>query len=188
MPSTQKRESGRRRALAISSYPVPPPEAVSEMRKKLFSNRFVDEHLSALLGRASYAISEEFHEDTRRHRLPIPHWRIMACLYDNEGRSLSELSDLTLISQPTVTRLVQRLEKKGLIKKSADGRDRRMQRVKLTARGLEKVRGLITLANERQKRILQGLDAEALKATLQYLIAFCAAKRRRRRPLSPMTF
>src|SRR5262245_10521905 len=94
MPSTHKKEPGRRHALAISSYPLPPPEAVSEMRKKLFSNRFVDEHLSALLGRASYAISEEFHEDTRRYRMPIPHWRILACLYDNEGLSLSELSDL----------------------------------------------------------------------------------------------
>jgi len=188
MRSTKKGLPRQRRALAISSYPVPPPEAVSEMQRKLFANRFVDEHLSALLGRASLAISEEFHEDTRRYRLPIPHWRIMACLFDTDGMSLSELSELTLISQPTMTRLVQRLENKGLLKKSADGRDRRMLRVKLTARGLDKVRDLITLADERQKRILQGLDADALKTTLQYLIAFCAAKRRRRRPLSPMTY
>jgi DNA-binding MarR family transcriptional regulator len=188
MRSTPKSTPRPRRRLAISSYPLPPPEAVSEMQRKLFSNRFVDEHLSALLGRASLAISEEFHEDTRRYRMPIPHWRIMACLFDTEGMSLSELSDLTLITQPTVTRLVQRLETKGLLRKSADGRDRRMLRVKLTARGNEKVRELITLANERQKRILQGLDAEALKTTLQYLIAFCAAKRRRKRSISPMTY
>jgi DNA-binding MarR family transcriptional regulator len=63
-----------------------------------------------------------------------------------------------------------------------------MQRVTLTARGHAKVRDLIVLAEERQKRILHGLDAEALKGTLRYLIAFCAAKRRRRRPLSPLTY
>jgi DNA-binding MarR family transcriptional regulator len=158
------------------------------MQRKLFSNRFVDEHLSALLGRASLAISEEFHEDTRRYRMPIPQWRIMACLYDSDGISLSELSELTLVTQPTVTRLVQRMESAGLLKKSADGRDRRVLRAKLTARGKDKVRDLITLANERQKRILHGLDAEGLKKSLQYLIAFCAAKRRRKRPLSPMTY
>src|SRR5678815_4933760 len=81
MRSTPKSTPRPRRRLAISSYPLPPPEAVSEMQRKLFSNRFVDEHLSALLGRASLAISEEFHEDTRRYRMPIPHWRIMACLF-----------------------------------------------------------------------------------------------------------
>lgn len=158
------------------------------MEQKLFSNRFVDNHLSALLGRASMAISEEFHEDTRRYRMPIPHWRILACLSGNLGMSLTELSELTLISQPTVTRLVQRLESKGLIVKSTDGRDRRALKVKLTARGREKVRDLLDLADARQARILQGLDAEALKQSLRYLIAFCAAKRRRHRAISPMTY
>lgn len=188
MRSRHKNQASPRHRLSVSSYPVPPPEAVIEMQKKLFSDRFVDEHLSALLGRASVAISEEFHEDTRRYRMPIPHWRIMGCLFENDGMSLSELADLTLITQPTVTRLVQRLEAKRLLRKSADGRDRRMQRVALTARGHDKVRDLVTLANERQKRILQGLDAETLKQSLRYLIAFCAAKRRRRRPHSPMTY
>ena len=52
--------------MAVSSYPVPPPEAVSEMRKNLFSNRFVDEHLSALLGRASYAMEPSHYEEVPR--------------------------------------------------------------------------------------------------------------------------
>ena len=147
------------------------------MRGELFSGRFVDTHLSALLGRASVAISAEFHEDVRRHRMPIPHWRILATLGDSPGMSLSVLADLTLINQPTVTRLVQRLEAKGMLRKSPDPHDGRVMRAFLTRLGLEKVRELITLAEERQKRILQGLDADALKESLQYLIAFCAAKR-----------
>jgi MarR family transcriptional regulator, organic hydroperoxide resistance regulator len=178
----------RRHPLAVSSYPLPSPEAVTEMQRKLFSGRFADEHLAALLGRASVVVSAEFHEDVRRYQMPVPHWRIMACLHDNSAMSLSELTDLTLISQPTVTRLVQRLEKKGLIRKSIDGRDRRILRVTLTSLGHREVDELITLANERQKRLLHGLDAEALKAALHYLIAFCTAKRRRKRPLERMTY
>jgi MarR family transcriptional regulator, organic hydroperoxide resistance regulator len=174
--SMPKRAAGRRQS-ATPSYPVPPPEAVSEIQRRLFSGRFVDNHLSALLGRASVAISAEFHEDVRRHRMPIPHWRVLATLSDNRGISLSELADLTLFNQPTVTRLVQRLEAKGLLRKSTDARDRRIIRVFLTKRGHQKVDQLIALASDRQKRILQGLDAEALKEALQYLIAFCAAKR-----------
>jgi DNA-binding MarR family transcriptional regulator len=172
----QKR-STRSRQLTAPSYPVPSPEIVSEMQRRLFSGRFVDNHLSALLGRASVAISEEFHEDVRRHRMPIPHWRILASLSDNTGVSLSELAELTLFNQPTVTRLVQRLESKGLLRKATDAWDRRITRVFLTKRGHEKVDQLIALAGARQEQVLQGLDAEALKASLQYLIAFCAAKR-----------
>jgi len=147
------------------------------MQRRLFSGRFVDNHLSALLGRASVAISAEFHEDVRRYRMPIPHWRILATLSDNTGISLSELGELTLLNQPTVTRLVQRLEAKGLLQKATDARDRRIMRVFLTKRGHQKVDQLIALATDRQKQILQGLDAEALKASLHYLIAFCVAKR-----------
>lgn len=178
----------RRQPLAVSSYPLPSPEAVSETQRKLFLGRFVDDHLSALLGRASVVVSAEFHEDVRRHHMPIPHWRILACLSDSPGMSLADLTDLTLITQPTVTRLVQRLEQNGLIRKSADGRDRRVLRVALTAQGHRKVDELIALANERQKRLLQGLDADALKAALHYLIAFCVARRRRKRPLERMTY
>ena len=60
-----EKRSSRPRRVAASSYPVPSPEDVSEIQRKLFSGRFVDDHLSALLGRASVAISEEFHEDVR---------------------------------------------------------------------------------------------------------------------------
>ncbi len=109
--------------------------------------------------------------------MPIPQWRVMASLSDSSGMSLSELSELTLINQPTVTRLVQRLEAQGFLRKTPDAADRRVVRVALTKRGREKVGELIVLAKARQKRILQGLDEGALRASLHYLIAFCAAKR-----------
>lgn len=167
-----------RRRPVLLSYPVPTPDAVSAMQKALFTGRFVDEHLAALLGRASAVISAEFHEDVRRHRMPIPQWRVMATLSGSGGMSLSVLSERTLINQPTLTRLVQRLEGNGLLRKLSDPVDRRMVRVSLTKRGQAKVRELIVLAEARQKLILQGLDEATLKASLQYLIAFCAAKRR----------
>ena len=52
--------------------------------------------------------------------MPIPQWRVMATLSDSSGMSLSELSELTLINQPTVTRLVQRLEAQGFLRKTPD--------------------------------------------------------------------
>lgn len=147
----------------------------------MFSGRFADEYLSALLARASVAVSTEFNADMGRRGVAIHQWRVLGSLFDSPDLSLSDLAELTVIKQPTLTRLVQRLEKRGLIRKVIDPEDRRHVRLSLTARGRQEVQDLIRIAKERQKRILHGLDAEGLVAALRHLIAFCAAKRRRRR-------
>jgi DNA-binding MarR family transcriptional regulator len=179
MPARQKKRPAprRRQRLSITSYPLPSPEAVQAMEKEMFSGRFVDEYLSALLARASIAVSTEFNADMGRRGMPIPHWRILGSLSDNPGLSLSDVAELTLIKQPTLTRLVQRLEKHGLVRKQIDPHDRRLVRLSLTTRGRNEVKDLIRIARERQKRVLHGLDAEGLMAALRHLIAFCAAKR-----------
>jgi DNA-binding MarR family transcriptional regulator len=165
----------------MTSYPLPTDEAVRAMERDMFSGRFVDTYLSALLARASIAVSTEFNADMGRRRMPILQWRILASLSDSPGLSLSDVAELTLIKQPTLTRLVQRLEQRGLLRKVVDEKDRRLVRLSLTARGRDEVKDLVRIALERQKRILHGLDAEALVAALRHLIAFCAAKRRRKR-------
>ncbi len=182
MTKPKKKPATKARPPALSSYPVPDADAVERMSAALFSGRFVDDHLSALLARASVMISAEFHEDVRRHRMPIPHWRILATLSHGDAMAISELAELTVIKQPTITRVIQRMEALGLLHKRVDKHDRRVTRVTLTKAGRERVDELLVLAAERQKRILHGLDAEGLKAALRYLIAFCAAKRDRARP------
>ena len=164
--------------IAPTSYPMPSADAVQAMQREIFADRFVDDYLSALLARASMAISAEFNEDTRRHKVPVPHWRIMACLSDGDAMSLSQLSELTVIQLPTLTRVVRRLEQRGLLRRQADPADRRVALIGLTARGRTQVAPLLDLARERQKRLLEGMDAAGLKSALQHLIAFCAARRR----------
>ena len=146
----------------------------------MFSGRFVDGYLSALLARASIAVSTEFNVDMGQRGIPMLQWRILGSLSDNPGLSLSDVAELTLIKQPTLTRLVQRMEKRGLIRKAIDPDDRRHVRLSLTARGRGEVKDLIRIAMERQKRVLHGLDAEGLMAALRHLIAFCAVKRGRK--------
>ncbi|HEX7007597.1 MAG TPA: MarR family transcriptional regulator [Alphaproteobacteria bacterium] len=180
MPARQRKRPTlrRRQKLSIASYSLPSDEAVRAMEREMFAGRFVDEYLSALLARASIAVSREFNNDVDRRGMPIPQWRILASLWDNPGLSLSDLAELTVLKQPTLTRLVQRLQKRGLVRKEIDPHDRRLLRLSLTARGRNEVKDLIRIARERQKRVLHGLDADGLIAVLRHLIAFCAAKRR----------
>jgi len=179
-PPRRRVPRGRSDRPAITSYPMPSPEAVRAVERAMFRRRFVDQYLSALLARASAAVAEEINADIARRGMQINHWRILGSLWGGGSLTPSEVCALTLIKQPTVTRLVARLAADGLIRKSADPADRRLVRLTLTARGRAEVGDLIAMANERQRRLLDGLDAEQLTAALRHLIAFCAARRRRR--------
>ncbi|MGE0799458.1 MAG: MarR family winged helix-turn-helix transcriptional regulator [Lautropia sp.] len=181
-PRRRRRRSGL--PYAVPAYPQPAVRLVEQMSAEIFKGHFFDEYLASLLARASAAVSAEFNADVTRAGLPRLHWRVLATLHDSNGMAMSDIAELTLISPPTLTRLVQRLEQAGLVRTERDPRDRRTSRVYIEPAGSERVAGLVAMALERQRTLLDGMDAEALKASLRHLIAFCAARRRKRTVMS----
>src|ERR1700687_5078261 len=60
----------------------------------------------------------------------------------DEGRSCSEIAERMINRDPDITRLVDRLERRGLVARSRAGRDRRGVKTRITPAGLELLRGL----------------------------------------------
>jgi len=56
----------------------------------------------------------------------------------SNGQRLGYLSDRLLVDKSTVTRIIDQLEREGLVQRVADPTDRRAQRVLLTSAGLER--------------------------------------------------
>ena len=134
---------------------------------------FVDGYLAALLAQASQLISSEFHAVVRRQGLAVSEWRILATLADSAPMSIGRLARIALAKQPTVTRLLDRMQEKGHVERTAHGSDRRVTLVGITPAGRRLVDRLIVLAREHEDRVLApfGLArAEALKATLRRII------------------
>jgi len=176
----RKRRPRSKLPFSVPAYPRPSDEQVEKMYAEMFTGHFFDEYLAALLARASAAVSAEFNEDITRTGLPVLHWRVLATLHDVEDMAMSQIAELTLIPLPTLTRLVQRLAAAGQVHTRKDPDDRRTTRISITPEGREKVGGLVAMAKERQRTLLEGdVHAEALKKSLRHLIAFCAARRRR---------
>src|SRR5215204_5394563 len=66
--------------------------------------------------------------------------RIIFCIKrmvppDSPGVKMSELSNLLLVTTPTMTKQINNLETVGFVVKSADPDDRRVVRVRVTPRG-----------------------------------------------------
>lgn len=135
---------------------------------------FVDDYLPALLAQASHLISGEFHRIVTAKGFTVSEWRVLASLAGGKAISIGELASVSTMKQPTVTRILDRMEAKGEVRRVADQADRRVTRVRITAKGTRAVEKLIPLAHEHSNRVLEpfGLArAAGLTAMLQQMIA-----------------
>ena len=64
---------------------------------------------------------------------------------------------------PDVTRLIDRLEARGLVRRAQDRTDRRAVRIRITAAGLERMEPLDAVASTRLKAVLGPLGRERLE-------------------------
>jgi len=136
-------------------------------------DRFVEGYLAALLARASGLISSEFHAIVRRAGLPVAEWRILASLSGGEPIPVGQLAQLVIAPQPTVTRQLDRMARKGLVERFAHESDRRLTLAGLTPAGQALAGRLVTLARAHERRVLAPFGREQgaqLKRTLQALI------------------
>ncbi|GAB2454150.1 MAG: MarR family winged helix-turn-helix transcriptional regulator [Comamonas sp.] len=134
---------------------------------------FVDDYLPALLAQASKLISAEFHAVVEAEGLSVTEWRILASLTGTPGISTGRLAQISVSKQPTVTRLLDRMEARGYVERFAHDTDRRVTMVRIAPAGQTLVADLIQKAKEHELRVLQpfGLKrAEALKVTLRRII------------------
>ena len=137
------------------------------------SVRFVDNYLAALLAQASHLISSEFHEVVRSHGLSVSEWRVLASLAGGVPISIGQLAQVAVLKQPTVTRMLDRMEARQQVERLGHDGDRRVTLVRITATGSKMVARLIALAREHEARVLEpfGLPREEdLKATLRRII------------------
>ncbi|WP_338804476.1 MarR family winged helix-turn-helix transcriptional regulator [Xenorhabdus griffiniae] len=138
------------------------------------SKVFVDNYLPALLGRAWMLVSSQFHDVVEARGLSVLEWRVLSALTGSGSISTGLLAQKTVSKQPTITRVLQRLELQGYVARfSNGGRDRRITLVCLTEAGQKVVEGLLTEAESHEKSVLEPLGdgkSQLLKAVLQELI------------------
>lgn len=144
--------------------------------------RFIDDYLSYLLARASHLVSRQFHAQLKPRGMPVPVWRVLCTLSDGDGLPVTELAKMTLFKQPTLTKVIDRMSKQGLVERRPSERDRRKVLVFITPKGRSQITDLLTRAKHHEREVLAGLseaEVNALKAHLHNLIQRCGGPGRR---------
>lgn len=89
----------------------------------------------------------------------------------DEGRSCSEIAERMINRDPDITRLVDRLERRGLVKRCRDGKDRRVITTRITPVGLELLRSLDRPIEEFNRKLLGHMGEEQLRTLIKLLEA-----------------
>ena len=117
--------------------------------------KFLDEFLPYLLARASYLVSEDFTPLLRQANFDRSRWRILASLSDYDKVAIGKLADTVLMKQPTLTKVLDRMEEEGLVRRQHSKEDRRSVKVVITSRGREKVDELLQKVRAHEHAILK---------------------------------
>lgn len=93
--------------------------------------------LGYLVHEVARLMKRRFEEEARAHGITLPQWRVLAQVAMNEGISQVALAAATDTDPMTISGVLDRLEKRGLIDRYADPTDSRAKLARLTSEGEE---------------------------------------------------
>jgi DNA-binding MarR family transcriptional regulator len=133
----------------------------------------LDSYLPYLLNRAGARIAGAFSEEVRPLGATLQIWRVLAALRErHDGRRMGDLSETTSIEVSTLTRLVDSMEKKGLVSRRRDAGDARAVLLQVTPAGRRLTRRILPIAERYEAVALAGFNVaeiRTLKAALRRL-------------------
>jgi len=126
------------------------------------NNQFTKGELySFITGKASTAIARRLQKkfNTAGLNLTIEQWSVLYHLWKEDGQSQQQLCNATFRDKPSITRLVDNLEKLNLVKRVAAEKDRRINLIFLTRQGQKLQEETMKLADETLNEALESVPA-----------------------------
>jgi DNA-binding MarR family transcriptional regulator len=119
---------------------------------------------SFITGKASTAIARRLQKkfNSSDISLTIEQWSVLYHLWKQDGISQQELCNATFRDKPSITRLVDNLEKAGLVKRVASETDRRINNIFITKQAEKLQEKSMELAEETLNESLEGVPADKI--------------------------
>lgn len=124
-----------------------------------------------LNGKVSAAINRRLIRNFRENNLDITpeQWTVLLFLWEKDGVSQQELCNATFKDKPSMTRLIDNMERLNLVVRISSKSDRRTNLVYLTRQGRELEDRARNVANRTLKEALAGLSTEELRISQEVL-------------------
>ena len=136
------------------------------------NNQFKKSELySFITGKASTAIARRMQKNFKQNSvdITIEQWSVLYHLWKVDGLSQQQLCDATFRDKPSITRLVDNLEKLKLVKRVASKEDRRINLIYLTPEAKQLEEKTMELANQTLNEALGGVTNEQIEIAKEVL-------------------
>ena len=120
----------------------------------------LDDSLGFILSKVNTKLKNEFFQQLREYDVTPEQWAILCCLWEREGITPKELSDLTCKDKPNTNRILEKLIIKGLVVRNAHPVDKRAFQIYLTESGWALREKLIPKANKLLEKALKGIEED----------------------------
>ena len=126
---------------------------------------------SFITGKASTAIGRRLQKNFKdaNVEITIEQWSVLYHLWKQDGISQQELCNATFRDKPSITRLVDNLEKLNLVKRVASENDRRINKIFLTKQSLKLQEQTMELAEETLNEALDTVPPEKIEVCKEVL-------------------
>ena len=126
---------------------------------------------SFITGKASTAIARRLQKkfNAAGLNITIEQWSVLYHLWKQEGISQQELCNATFRDKPSITRLVDNLEKLNLVKRVASENDRRINLIYLTKQSQKIQEETMSIAEKTLNEALETVPAEKIDVCKEVL-------------------
>lgn len=126
-----------------------------------------DELFDILVGKISTAINRTFLRAFTTEGIDITteQWSVLACLWQKDKVTQQTLCKLTAKDKPSMTRLIDKLEKRNLVTRVSDHNDRRINLIHLTDTGIELQAKATDLVQKIATKTLSNITEEELNTS-----------------------
>lgn len=138
-------------------------------------NDHMEQHAGYLIQQISHLLEQRFNKLLVTEGLSLSHARVIYLLFKNDGMTQSELQQDLLIKAPSLTKLIDILAEKGLVKREPSPDDARTKRIYLTAAGREKEKRLCRIKENCEQELLS-LFSPVESAQLIHMLAILKQK------------
>jgi DNA-binding MarR family transcriptional regulator len=124
-----------------------------------------------LNGKVSAAINRKLSRNFRQNGIDITpeQWTVLLFLWEKDGVTQQELCNATYKDKPSMTRLIDNMERVHLVVRISDKKDRRTNLIHLTKTGRDLEDRALFIANKTLKESLRGLTLDDLKVSQEVL-------------------
>ncbi len=124
-----------------------------------------------MTGKASTAISRRLQRNFKfaNVEVTVEQWSVLFHLWKTDGMSQQELCNATFRDKPSITRLVDNLEKQKLVKRNSSKDDRRKNSIVLTEAGKELEERCIAIGEQTLLEALEGVSPKHVDVAREVL-------------------